>query len=369
MPPRWCARRSNSSSVSTPRWLRHDGPGYDRGWDGDGRPGTQARTDRDRPDLIVYNCLGERRPLEFAVARLRPFGTLKLVGAGPACTLVEPLRLEKPIRISGDKDATLLGPPGGPCLIVPPQEPGHRRGQAALLVGRRYALHRGGRRRCEPGAAGDPDPRHRASAKGGRLSLREVHLSGGPAPVLRLQHAEFAIIKVSIESYGDGAEIIPPPEGIAQIDKAEFNALGRHGVGLVLRAEGPPGARVVLDDVKLEDFVAGLKAGPGTRSVATHLHVGHAGEVGVEAAGSGLDLSNSVIEAGEVGVRLTGYLPGAPGDAPRILDNEIRARSGVFVTDTPAKCATTPSAWRRAAASSASAVLAISASANLCHPP
>jgi hypothetical protein len=170
-------------------------------------------------------------------------------------------------------------------------------------------------------------------AKGGRLSLREVHLSGGPAPVLRLQHAEFAIIKASVESYGDGAEIIPPPEGIAQIDNVEFNALGRRGVGLVLHAEGPPGARVVLDDIKVEDFIAGLKVGPGTRSVATHLHVGHAGEVGVEATGSGLDLSNSAIEAGEVGVRLTGYLPGAPGDAPRILDNEIKARSGVFVAE------------------------------------
>jgi len=105
-------------------------------------------------------------------------------------------------------------------------------------------------------------------------------------------------------------------------------------VGLILRAEGPPGARVVLDDIKVEDFVAGLKVGPGARSVATHLHVGHAGEVGVEAAASGLDLSNSVIQSDDVGVRLTGYLPGAPGDAPRILDNEINARGpGIAVED------------------------------------
>jgi len=316
-----------------PRWLRHDGPGYDRGWDGDGPE--RRRGSEIGPDFIVYNCLGERRPLEFAVARLRPFGTLKLVGSGPACTLVAPLRLEKPIRVSGDKDATLLGPPGGPCLIVPP-------GGSLAIAEVRLRSWSDGDTPCIAAEGADVSLERMAiqtrgtalTAKGGRLSLREVHLSGGPAPVLRLQHAEFAIIKASVESYGDGAEIIPPAEGIAQIGQAEFNALGRRGVGLVLHAEGPPGARVVLDDIKIEDFVAGLKVGPGTRSVATHLHVGHAGEVGVEAAGSGLDLSNSVIQADDVGVRLTGYLPGAPGDAPRILDNEINARGpGIAVED------------------------------------
>jgi hypothetical protein len=48
-----------------------------------------------------------------------------------------------------------------------------------------------------------------------------------------------------------------------------------------------------------------------------------------------MDLSNSVIDAGLVGVRLSGYVPGAPSDAPRILDNEITARgiAGIQVAD------------------------------------
>lgn len=318
-----------------PRWLRHEGPGYDRGWDGDGYGPEGRRGPGIGPDFIVYNCLGERRSLQFAVARLRPFGTLKLVGSGPGCTLIEPLRLDKPLRISGDKDATLLGPSGGPCLIVPP-------GGSLAIAEVRLRSWSDGDTPCIAAEGADVSLERLAIqtrgtallARGGRLSLREVHLSGGPAPVLRLQHAEFAIVKASVESYGDGAEIIPPPEGIAQIDSADFNALGRRGAGLVLHAEGPPGARVVLDNVKIEDFVAGVKVGQGTRSVATHLHVGHAWEVGVEAIGSGLDLSNSVIQAEDVGVRLAGYLPNAPSDAPRILDNEINARGpGIAVED------------------------------------
>jgi hypothetical protein len=100
-------------------------------------------------------------------------------------------------------------------------------------------------------------------------------------------------------------------------------------------ARGGIDARVVLDAVKLEGFVTGLIAAQGARSVATHLHIGHAAEVGVEVTGAGLDLSNSVIDAGGIGVRLAGYVPGAPGDAPRIQDNEINARgiAGIYVAD------------------------------------
>jgi hypothetical protein len=288
------------------------------------------------PDLIVYNCLDERRPLEIAVQKLRPFGTLKLVGAGPSCTLVAPLQLDKPVRISGDKDAMLNGPPGGPCMIIAP-------GNSVAIAEVRMRSWSDHGDPCVVSEGSDVSLERLTiethgtaiSAKGGRLSLRDVHLSGGPTPVLRLEHTEFALVKASVESYGDGAFIIPPESGIAQIDQADFTARGRQGVGLLLRGEGPPGARVVLDDVKIEGFISGIVAGQGTRSVATHLHVGHAEEVGVEVTGSGMDLSNSVVDAGLVGVRLSGYVPGAPGDAPRILDNEITARgiAGIQVAD------------------------------------
>src|ERR1700753_4144384 len=76
----------------SPRWLRHRGD-YQDGWGdagygpGDGFcPGGPRRPrgpggSNIAPDLILYNCLGERRPLEIAVGRLKPFGTLKLIGA------------------------------------------------------------------------------------------------------------------------------------------------------------------------------------------------------------------------------------------------------------------------------------------------
>lgn len=322
-----------------PRWLIHRGGYGDSGYDDGYGPGPRRPRGPRReiaPDLIVYNCLGERRPLEVAVETLRPLGTLKLVGAGPSCTLVAPLHLDKPIRIAGDKDAMLMGPPGGPCLIVPP-------GGSVAIAEVRLRSWSDGDAPCVVAEGADVSLERMAiethgtavAAKGGRLSLRDVHLSGGPAPVLRLDHAEFAIVKASVESFGDGAQIAPPQGGIAQIDAADFTARGRQGAGLVLRGDGPPGARVVLDDIKFEGFVSGLVVGLGTRSVATHLHIGHAEEVGVEVTGSGLDLSNSVIDAGLVGVRLSGYVPGKPGDAPRILDNEISARgiAGIYVSD------------------------------------
>jgi hypothetical protein len=322
-----------------PRWFRHDGP-FDGGRDGYDGPPPPRRPHIDghavAPDLIVYNCLGERRPLDVAVAKLEPFGTLKLIGAGPSCTLLAPLRIDKPLRISGDKDAMLMAPPGGPCLIVAP-------GSSLAIAQVRLRSWSDGGDACVVADGADVslermtvETRGTAiAAKGGRLSLREVHFSGGPAPVLKLDHAEFAIVKADIESFGDGAQIVPPDSGIAQISETEFDSQGRGGVGLVLHGDGEPGARVVLDAVKLEGFVTGLVAAQGARSVATHLHIGHAAEVGVEVTGAGLDLSNSVIDAGGIGVRLAGYVPGAPGDAPRIQDNEISARgiAGIYVAD------------------------------------
>jgi hypothetical protein len=324
-----------------PRWLRHDGPFDDSwGWDGYGGPPPPPRPHVAgrvvAPDLIVYHCLDERRPLEVAVAKLRPFGTLKLVGSGPACTLVVPLKIDKPLRISGDKDALLMAPPGAPCLIVAP-------GNSLAVADVRLRSWSDGGAACVVADGADVSLEHMAvetrgtavAAHGGRLSLRDVHFSGGPGPVLKLDHAEFAIVKANVESFGDGADIVPPDSGIAQISEAEFDSEGRVGVGLVLHGGGTPGARVVLDSVKLEGFVTGLAASQGARAVATHLHVGHAGEVGVEVTGAGLDLSNSVVDAGAIGVRLAGYVPGAPGDAPRIQDNEINARgiAGIYVAD------------------------------------
>ena len=322
---------------NSPRWLRPGNP-YD-GWGDEYLPPRPRRPHGPgfAPDLIVYNCLGERRPLEAAVATLRPFGTLKLIGAGPGCALVVPLHLDKPLRISGEKDAILMGPAAGPCMIVAP-------GVSVAVAEVRLRSWSDGGDACVVAENADVSLERMAVetrgtaivARGGRLSIRDVRLIGGPSPVLRLEHSEFGLVRAHVETVGDGALILPPPGGIAQIDHAEFVAHGRRGVGVSLRAgESPPGARVVLDEVKLDGFVSGIVAGPGSRAVATHVNVIHADEVGVEINGSGMDLSNSVIDAGAVGVRLTGYVPGAPGDAPRILDNQIAARgiAGIYVTD------------------------------------
>jgi hypothetical protein len=324
---------------SAPRWLQYRSERHDDGYEHGPRHGLRHPVVGETsiaPDFIEYNCAIERRPLEAAIGILRPFGTLKLLGAGPGCSLTTPLHILKPLRITGDRDALLMGPPGGPCLVVAP-------GTSLAIADVRLRSWSDGGNPCVAADNADVSLEHMSietrgialASTGGRISLRDLHLSGGPAPVLRMERSEFTLVRVGIETFGDGALIVAPASGIAQMDSVDFSAKGLLGIGLTLESGGMVGARAMLDKVSFDDFVRGMVIGPGARVVASHVHVGHAQDVGVEVTGSDLDMSNSVIEAGLVGVRLSGYLPGAHVDAPTIQNNDILVHgiAGIKVAD------------------------------------